>query len=184
MATTKPDSNDRLAPPLMHAFREAFRNKDARKELDLRDDTGERVIASRRVSARSWVNETALRRDLAEDLTRLLNTVNLASAQDLSEYSYVARSILNYGLTDITAYSSEETAVDDITDELRQTLASYEPRLIADSVEVTREIVPDNTAQKIRFAITAEMHASPVDIPVEFVAELEFDSGKMRISRL
>jgi type VI secretion system protein ImpF len=87
--------NDRMAPPLMHAFREAFRNKDAEKELDLRDDTGERIIASRRVQARSWANETALRRDLAEDLTRLLNTVNLASAEDLSDFSYVARSIVN-----------------------------------------------------------------------------------------
>ena len=184
MAVTKPDSNDRLAPPLMHAFREAFRNKDARKELDLRDDTGERVIASRRVSGRSWVNEAALRRDLAEDLTRLLNTVDLDSAEDLSDYSYVARSIINYGLTDITAYSIDENAVGDITGELRRALANYEPRLIAQSIEVTRDATVDNAAQKVRFAVNAEMHASPVDIPVEFVAELELDSGKMRISRL
>ena len=180
----KSDGNDRLAPPLMHAFREAFRNKDARKELDLRDETGERILASRRISARSWVNEAALRRDLAEDLTGLLNTVNLASAEDLSEFSYVARSIVNYGLTDITAYSTEEAAVDDITDELRQTLSDYEPRLIAASIEVARDTLVDDAGQKIRFAVSAEMHATPVDIPVEFVAELELDSGKMRISRL
>ena len=180
----KSDSNDRLAPPLMHAFREAFRNKDARKELDLRDDTGERVIASRRVSARSWVNEAALRRDLAEDLTGLLNTVNLASAEDLSEFPHTARSIVNYGLTDITAYTIEEAAVENVTRELRQALTDYEPRLIAASIEVTRDALVDNSGQKIRFAVSAEMHATPVDIPVEFVAELELDSGKMRISRL
>lgn len=180
----KSTKNDRMAPPLMHAFREAFRHKDAKKELDLRDDTGERVIASRRVSARSWVNETALRRDLAEDLTRLLNTVNLASAEDLSEFSYVARSIVNYGLVDITAYSIEEAAVNDITHELRQSLADYEPRLIAASIEVARDTAHDDSGQKIRFAVNAEMHATPVDIAVEFIAELELDSGKMRISRL
>ena len=176
--------NDRMAPPLMHAFREAFRNKDAKKELDLRDDTGERVIASRRVSARSWLNESALRRDLAEDLTRLLNTVNLTSAQDLSEFSYVARSILNYGLIDITAYSIEEAAVDDITAELRQSLKDFEPRLIPASIEVRRDNTVDSAAHQIRFSVNAEMHATPVDIPVEFVAELELESGKMRISRL
>ena len=180
----KSTKNDRMAPPLMHAFREAFRNKDAKKELDLRDDSGERVIASRRVSARSWVNEAALRRDLAEDLTRLLNTVNLDSAQELEEFSYVAHSILNYGLTDITAYSLEENAVDDITDELRQSLKDYEPRLIPNSIEVRRDTTVDAAAQQIRFAVSAEMHSTPVDIPVEFVAELELDSGKMRISRL
>jgi type VI secretion system protein ImpF len=176
--------NDRMAPPLMHAFREAFRHKDTKKELDLRDDTGERIIASRRVSARSWVNEAALRRDLAEDLTSLLNTVNLNSAQDLSDYSYTARSILNYGLIDITAYSIEENAVGDITHELRQSLKDYEPRLVPASIEVRRDTSVDSAAHQIRFAVSAEMHATPVDIPIEFVAELELDSGKMRISRL
>lgn len=176
--------NDRLAPPLMHAFREAFRQKDAKKDLDLRDDSGERVIASRRVSARSWINEAALRRDLAEDLTRLLNTINLDSAQDLSEYSYAARSIVNYGLVDITAYAIEDKAVNDITGELRQSLIDFEPRLIPESIEVSRDKTVDSAALQIRFAINAEMHATPVDIPVEFVAELELDSGKMRISRL
>ena len=180
----KSTKNDRMAPPLMHAFREAFRNKDAKKELDLRDDTGERVIASRRVSARSWVSETALRRDLAEDLVRLLNTVNLTSARDLSEYSHVARSILNYGLVDISAYVMEEAAADDIAAELRQSLKDYEPRLIPASIEVRRDKSVDSAAHQIRFAVSAEMHATPVDIPVEFVAELELDSGKMRISRL
>lgn len=180
----KSTKNDRMAPPLMHAFREAFRHRDARKELDLRDETGERIIASRRVQARSWVSEAALRRDLAEDLTRLLNTVNLDSAQDLSDHAYAARSIVNYGLIDITAYSIDETAVGDITDELRQSLVDYEPRLIASSIEVTRDTSLDSAAQKIRFSVHAEMHATPADIPVEFVAELELDSGKMRISRL
>ena len=180
----KSAKNDRMAPPLMHAFREAFRNKDAKKELDLRDDTGERIIASRRVSARSWVNEAALRRDLAEDLTRLLNTVNLDSAQELADFSYASRSILNYGLTDITAYSLEENAVNDISAELRQSLKDYEPRLIPQSIEVRRDTTVDSAAHQIRFAVSAEMHATPVDIPVEFVAELELDSGKMRISRL
>lgn len=180
----KSTKNDRMAPPLMHAFREAFRHKDAKKELDLRDDTGERVIASRRVSARSWVNESALRRDLAEDLSRLLNTVNLASAEDVSDFSFVARSIVNYGLVDITAYSLDENAVNDITHELRRSLVDYEPRLIPSSIEVTRDMSVDSAAHQIRFAVNAEMHATPVDIPVEFVAELELESGKMRISRL
>ena len=180
----KSTKNDRMAPPLMHAFREAFRHKDARKQLDLRDDTGERVIASRRVSARGWISEAALRNDLAEDLTRLLNTVNLDSALDLEDYAYVARSILNYGLLDITAYSIDENAVGDITAELRQSLVDYEPRLIASSIEVARDTSLDSSAQKVRFSVNAEMHATPVDIPVEFVAELELESGKMRISRL
>ena len=180
----KSNTTDRLAPPLMHAFREAFRKKDSRQKLDLRDNTGERVIASRRASAGSWVDEGTLRRELAEDLNALLNTINLGSAEDLSEFSYVGRSILNYGLTDITGYSIEENAVEDIGDELRTALTDYEPRLIPPSIEIKRDATFDNSGQKIRFTVNADMHSTPVDLPVEFVAELELDSGKMRVSRL
>ena len=41
---------DRLSPPLMLAFRNAYAARDARKKLDLRDASGERVIASRRAA--------------------------------------------------------------------------------------------------------------------------------------
>jgi type VI secretion system protein ImpF len=180
----KSPKKNRLAPPLMHAFREAFRNKDARQALDLRDDTGERIIASRRVTARSSVTETTLRQSLAEDLNALLNTVNLASAEDLSQFSYVARSILNYGITDITGYSMGENAIEDIAEELRTALTHYEPRLIPSSIEIKRDTSFDDAAQKFRFMISADMHSTPVDVPIEFIAELELDSGKMRVSRL
>jgi type VI secretion system protein ImpF len=168
----------------MYAFREAFRQKDSRKALDLRDTSGERVIASRRNSARSWVTEATLRQSLGEDLNALLNTVNLGSAEDLSQFSYVARSILDYGIADITGYSMGENAIEDIGDELRTALTQYEPRLIPSSIEIKRDTSFDDAAQKFRFMISADMHSTPVDVPIEFVAELEVDSGKMRVSRL
>jgi type VI secretion system protein ImpF len=180
---TSSSKNDRLAPPLMHAFREAFRQKDSSKPLDLRDSAGDRIIAGRK-SSRSAVNEASLRRELAEDLSALLNTVNLGSAEEIAQFPFVSRSILNYGLTDITSYSVGEAAVDEITDELRLALSGYEPRLIADTVEVRRDPTVDGSQLKLRFLVSAEMHCTPVDIPLEFVAELELDSGKMRIMKL
>jgi type VI secretion system protein ImpF len=180
----KLNENARVAPPFMHAFRQAFEEKDARKELDLRDQSGERVIASRRNSARLPVNETTLRRELAEDLNALLNTIRLSSAEDISAFPYAARSILNYGLTDITSHSVEESAVEDIIAELRRVLAEYEPRLVGPSIVVERDASVESSTMKVRFTVQAEMHATPVDVPVEFVAELELDSGKIRVPRV
>lgn len=177
-----PNKKDRISPPLMFAFREAFRQKDSRKALDLRDDTGERMIAGRR--SRASVTEAVLRRDLAEDLSGLLNTINLGSAEDLSEFSFVSRSILNYGLTDLTGYTVGEAAIDELSEELRIALSEHEPRLINETVEVKQDETVETSNQKLRFLVSAEMHASPVDIPVEFVAELELDSGTMRIAKL
>ena len=178
------NQNDRLAPPFMHAFRQAFEEKDSRKDLDVRDAAGERVIASRRNSACFPISEATLRRELAEDLTALLNTVKLGSAEQIAAFPFVGRSILNYGITDITSHSVEENAVEEITDELRRVLAEYEPRLIPASIEVKRDPSADSSMLKIRFMVHAEMHATPVDIPVDFIAELELDSAKMQVSRL
>jgi type VI secretion system protein ImpF len=52
--------NDRLAPPLMYAFRAAHAARDAKPEVDIRD-RGERVIAPRRVTARAPISERELR---------------------------------------------------------------------------------------------------------------------------
>lgn len=175
---------DRFAPPLMQAFRAAFRERDAAKPLDLKDESGERIIASRRSTPRNVVSESTLRQELSEDLGALLNTINMSSCEDLRETPFVSRSILNYGLADLTAISIDEHAVEDIGAELRKILSTYEPRLTANSIAIERDRSIDEASLKVRFNIHAEMLANPVDVPVEFVADVEIDSGKLKISRL
>jgi type VI secretion system protein ImpF len=168
----------------MHAFRAAFSSRDARKTVDERDTSGERVIASRRSSPRNLVSHKDLKEELSDDLAALLNTVKMSSCEDLSPFSHVAKSILNYGLSDLTAISIDEIMVNDIGDGLKAVLVEYEPRLIANTIQVERDETVDDGLLKIRFNVHAEMFATPVDVPVEFVADLELDSGNMRISRL
>lgn len=175
---------ERFAPPIMQAFRSAFRERDAAKPLDLKNEAGERIIAGRRSSPRNAVSESALRQELSEDLASLLNTVNLASCEDLRLYPHVTKSILNYGLNDLSAISTEENAVHDIGGRLVDVLARYESRLVPGSIAVKRDTAIDETSTRIRFNVHAEMHATPVDVMVEFVADIEVDSGKMKLSRL
>src|SRR5262245_63898073 len=91
--------------PLMLAFREAFREGDAAKRIEERV-AGERVVSARGSLRRRGADETLLRRDLATDLLSLVNTVDLASAIDISDLDYVKQSILNFGLPDLTALTS------------------------------------------------------------------------------
>ena len=78
-------SNERLAPPLMYAFRVAHEKRDAKAKLDLRDQAGERVIAPRRLVATSRISETTLRREVMIDLLALFNTTNLAAAEQIGK---------------------------------------------------------------------------------------------------
>ena len=175
---------ERLSPPLMHAFRSAFEARDSRKKLDLRDESGERVIASRRSTVRTAITEPTLRREVARDLDSLMNTIALESTQDLRSNEYVRRSILNFGLPDVTHRSIDEIGVNDVSHEIATALMTYEPRLVRDTIEVARDTIVDSAELKIRFVVRADLSCEPLNVPIEFVADVEVDSGKIVINRL
>ena len=177
-----PSKSDRLSPPLMFAFREAHRAKDAKKKLDVRDETGTRVIAGRR-SLKASVTERQLRAQLSRDLDILMNTVNLGSAVDLGGLAHVEQSVVNFGLPEISNRTIDENANSDIVGEIRTALLNFEPRLLRKTVRVSRDGSVDIATLNVRFLVSAEMACDPIAVPVEFVADLEISSGKLTISR-
>jgi type VI secretion system protein ImpF len=181
MAASK---NDRLAPPLMHAFRAAHDKRDAKVRLDLRDEAGERVIAARRATTRSPISESGLRREVTIDLLGLFNTTNLDAATDLSALPAVRNSILNYGFPDLSWRSIDENSLTDIAREIEVALRDFEPRLAPGSITASRDVNAAAEELKLRFLVRADLRTQPVSSPVEFVAEVEVDSGKIRIDRL
>jgi type VI secretion system protein ImpF len=178
------NNKERLAPPLMFAFRAAFDKHDAKKTLDLRDAHGERVIAPRRAPSRAPISESGLRREVSGDLADLLNTVNLNSALDLEDAPHVARSVLNFGFPDLSTRTIDEQRVVDISRELQQALTNFEPRLAPGTLKVGRDPFVDIEELRIKFFIRADLRAEPMDVPVEFMAEVELDSGKIKVDRL
>ena len=162
----------------MHAFREAHRVRDAKKQIDLRDADGERIIAGRRQSGRP-ISESALRQEVGDDLQVLFNTIALGSTVDLSGLEQVRGSILNFGLPDIAHRSFEEAGVDDISEEIRAALVRFEPRLLPDTIHVSRDTSADPAALKVRFVVRAVLRCEPADVGVEFVTNVDLDTGRV-----
>lgn len=173
---------ERLQIPLMFAFRDAYEKQDADKAEDVRVD-GERVISERNSIRRRGTEETLLRHDLTRDLSSLLDTTDLASATDIEEFEYVRKSILNFGIYDLTHVILNADATDEVMDNLRRALLQHEPRLQPESLLITRTDTSDDVGQRVRFSIRAEMMCKPLDIPVEFVAELDSSSGKVVVTQ-
>jgi type VI secretion system protein ImpF len=169
--------------PLMLAFREAFHEGDAAKRVEQRVG-GERVVSGRGSLRRRGADEALLKRDLAVDLLSLANTVDLGSAIDISDLDYVRRSIVNFGLPDFSALTDLEVGVAGIGQQLRNALLAHEPRLRPESIHVEQDTEVDGETHRVSFSVTAEMACSPLDLPLEFVAEVEVGSGKMRLTRL
>jgi len=175
--------NDRLAPPLMQAFRAAHRSRDAKAPADVREG-GERVLSSRRTSSRTPISESELRHIVISDIGALLNTVNFGSAQDLSQAPEVGKSVLNFGFPDIARLSIDENAVFSIAHQLESALRDFEPRFVRGSIKARRDDTVSPDELRVRFLVSAALRMQPVDVPVQFVAELELDSGKIKIDRV
>jgi type VI secretion system protein ImpF len=181
----KVKESDRLRAPLMFAFRSAAEAGDAKKQIDIREG-GERVLAARRAIAtsRRSLSDGALRALLAEDLSNLLNTIAFESAapEMVEGLDRVRNSIVNYGLPDISNRTAGEVRLREIKTELREALLRYEPRLLKRGMEITQN--PDKRDGQASFLVRADMRADPVPTSVEFVTDVEFDTGEIRISRL
>ena len=105
---TPVDKKDRLAPPLMYAFRAAHRERDAAVPRRHPRPRASAFIASRRAASRAPISESELRKLVNSDLVALLNTTNLEAAEDLSRLPRFASSILNFGFPDLTHRSIDE----------------------------------------------------------------------------
>ena len=173
----------RVRIPLIEAFRAAHGERDARSHIDIRDADGERVLSGRRSGARTAMSASDLQRSVARDLERLMNAVNFAADTDLKPFPEVRRSILNYGFSDIARMSIEESGVGNIAGEIEAVLRRFEPRLAPQSIQARRDTELDPAELKLRFIVRAEIVADPLNVPVEFVADLERDTGRIRLAQ-
>ena len=172
------------AVPILNAFRDAYEAGDAKKRIDDRNEQGERVLSKRGAARRHGSDEKSIRSHLSTDLGKLFNTINLESAIDLEDCGFVRKSVLNFGLHDISHITSEEERVEIIVELLKRSLLSHERRLISDTLVVSRNHTFDEVNQRIEFRVEGEFTAEPFDIPVEFVAEVDICSAKFQVKKL
>ncbi len=169
----------RLSPSLSHIFREAHKAKDAKKPTKV-SETGARSGALR-ATQRLSIDVKSLRRDVAQDVETLLNCISFDSGEDLGDFPHVQNSVLNYGFPSLAKRTMDELERSGLEPEIERVLRAYEPRLIPSSLRVARDRRVDTVELKIRYVVQADLACEPVDIPMEFVADVEVTTGKIQI---
>lgn len=167
---------------LMNVFRNAARERDARKTTSEVTEDG-RVLSVRSLERREGAGQATLRENLAQDLANLMATINLDSAQSLDGFDHVKRSILNYGMSDLTHLTVDDSRRTKLAQDLKRSLLAHEPRLVPETLVVKLRST-SGRSHHVAFDITAEMAAKPVDVPLEFVAEIDTGAGKVALSNL
>lgn len=174
---------DRKQVSLMHVFRSAVERRDSR-DGGVNYKGGDREVTSRSRERREGTDEETLRRHLTTDMASLMNTIALDAVIGLDDCPYVRNSVVNYGFSDLSAMSNSTAAAAEISALIRETLTRHEPRLIPETIEIKLDQEAQETTQRLSFQIHAEMVATPVDLPLEFVAEVDLGAGKMKMTRL
>lgn len=125
-----------------------------------------------------------LREGVLRDLGWLLNCTNLASVQDLDAYPHVADSVVNFGtpaLGGITASNFKQIQLE-MERRLRQVIASYEPRILKDTLKVRLAVDVDLMAHNaVVFEIEGELWAQPVSQRIFLRTEVDLELGSVKV---
>lgn len=158
--------------------------RGARAEAPLRPGLLDRLMAPAGPAARGQLDEVGSRElaaSVARDLDWLLNTKRWL-ADDLADLPEANRSILCYGLPDLSTFSWRNPGdASAIARLLEETIRRFEPRLRERSIKVTPLDGNDADDFRLRFRIDAVLEVEPVQVPVSFDTDIDFDASRINV---
>lgn len=130
------------------------------------------------------LTQSQLRASVLRNLSCLFNAVRLDDGIALEAYPQVRRSVLNYGLPPLAGRVASGLKLRELERELRQAILHFEPRLIADTVQVTaiadgKDINHHNT---VTFRIDAHLWAQPAPVELCLHTALDLESGQCTVA--
>lgn len=162
MATV--DARNRLQPALLDRLTD-----DAPGERQEADD--------HRVMSKAQLRQAVLR-----DLSALFNTVQpLGAAADA--YPQVGASVLNFGLPALSGQLASRLDVGVLERTIRQAILRYEPRILADSLQV-RAVEPSSvldTHNVIEFEISGHLWSQPVPLEILLRTQMDLEAGQVEV---
>ena len=123
-----------------------------------------------------------LRECVLRDLSWLLNTGNLQQTEDLDAYPEVRRSVLNYGVSDLSGQILSVADVPRLERMVRQAVLDFEPRILRQTVRVraifSNEEMSHNT---LSFEIEGTLWAQPLPLRLFLKTEIDLETGHVEV---
>ncbi len=98
------------------------------------------------------------------------------------KYPYVAASVINYGVTDLTGRTASSIGRSQLEKMMRQALLRFESRIIPESLDLN-VVVEDsmNDHNVLMFDINAMLWAEPAPVHLQIRTQLDLESGDINI---
>ncbi len=156
--------NERLQPSLLDRLTD--------DEPERRDESPDRRVLSLQ----------RLRDAVRRDLGFLLNATHLSAVQDISEYTYVERSTVNFGLPDLAGRPASTINKAELVRSLRRAILDFEPRLLRSSLKIDVVVDPDEHSRNaLRFEIAADLWCQPLPVRLYLRTQLNLEDGEARV---
>lgn len=143
----------------------------------LTDDNPGDVTEARERRAETMVQ---LRAATLRDLEWLLNTSNIESELDLSEYPELEGSVINYGLPNLSGTTITSVDFGLLESNIRKAIQAFEERILKDSVRVisiqSEDAVHGNS---VTFKIEGTLWGNPMPEPLFLRTEVDLEIGEV-----
>jgi type VI secretion system protein ImpF len=126
------------------------------------------------------MNERLIKEAVIRDLGGLLNTVALGVIQDLSPYEHAQRSVINYGLPDLSGHTSSNVNLNEMEAAVRKAIQEFEPRIIRNTLKVTvKSKTNDMSHNALSFEIEGAIFHQPATFQVTLRSQLDLENGEI-----
>lgn len=146
----------------------------------LTDDEPESRVEPRRARV---IDVDRLREILRRDLAWLLNTAALGDEIDPARHPRAARSVLNYGVREVTGAFDTEARAERLRVSIREAVERFEPRIAPGSLEVRLRGDDARGRMVVAFDIVADMWAQPMPLELFLRSEVDLGTGELTLER-
>ncbi len=142
----------------------------------LTDDEPGKGVESR---DRRVISAQKLREIVLRDLGWLMNTGDLNTVEDLAGYPCAARSVINFGLPDLTGLATAALDADAVERAVRQAILDFEPRILPQSLRVRVDVRRGQmNPGALTFRIEGELWAQPMPIALYLRTEVDLETSQ------
>lgn len=157
-------------------------SEDIRRQRQQVQQQLDQVRAQLSVLTTSVSSLKEIRACVKRDLNWLLNASQYSPQEDLDDYPDVARSVINYGMPDLTGKTVSGFDQRHMERLLKLVILNFEPRIVRNTLTVG--VIADKTLydhNALVFEIEGELWAEPQPLHLHLRTEFELEDGNVSV---
>lgn len=120
-----------------------------------------------------------LRQSVLRDMAWLLNAVSLESVQSLDSYPEAAKSVINYGIPDLSGHTIASGDIESIEKRIRMVILNFEPRILPNTLSIKVISTDSYNHNAMNFDIEGDLWMQPLPTRLYLKTQLDLETGNV-----